>query len=369
MAAGLKPAGALDVALVVNDGPRFDAAARFTRNRFAAAPVLWTRQVLQAHTVRALIVNSGGANACTGPDGFADVHATAEAVGSTLEVSAAEVAVASTGLIGVRLPIERLLAAVPEAVAGLSRSAGSEAAEAIRTTDTVAKQALARVGAVTVGGMAKGAGMLAPELATMLVVLTTDAAVSGEVAQRMLDAASRETFERLDVDGAMSTNDTVLLLASGAAGPVAEAELGEAVHSVCTQLAEQLLADAEGATKTVLVRVAGAASEPDAEEVARAVARSALLKCALAGSDPNWGRVLAAVGATNASFTPEQVDVRMNGVLVARGGADAGARSQVDLRGPRVTIEIYLGAGRAEAKRWTTDLTTAYVALNSEYPT
>lgn len=367
--AGLKAGGGLDLALVVNDGPEFAAAGLFTRNRFAAAPVLWSRQVLATGVVRAVLLNSGGANACTGRIGFADTHASAEAVGVALDVSAAEVAVASTGLIGERLDITALLAAVPDAASSLARDGGAAAARAIMTTDTVPKQALASAGPARVGGMAKGAGMLAPELATMLVVLTTDAAADPATLHRILLAASAQTFERLDADGCASTNDTVLLLASGAAGPVAESVLAPAVHQVCASLAGALLADAEGATKQVLIEVRGAACSADAEQVARALARSNLLKCALAGGDPNWGRVLAAVGTTSATFTPERVDVTMNGVLVARGGARAGDRATVDLSGPQVGIEVDLGAGTAQARLWTTDLTAGYVALNSEYPT
>ena len=368
VAAGLKSSGARDLALVVNDGPQFHAAGVFTRNRFAAAPVLWSRQVIAGGIVHAVVLNSGGANACTGPDGFADTHATAEAVAAALHVSAAEVAVASTGLIGERLAIRELLAAAPDAVAGLGRD-GAAAAEAIRTTDTVAKTTAVDGAGFTVGGMAKGAAMLSPALATMLAVLTTDAAADPATLDRVLRLACHQTFDRVDTDGCMSTNDTVLLLASGAAGPVAEAALAAAVEAACADLAGQMVDDAEGASKRVLVEVLGAASESDAEEVARAVGRSALLKCALAGADPNWGRVLSAVGTTGAAFEPDRVDVTMNGVLVASAGAAAADRAKVDLTGREVNITIHLGAGSAAAHIWTTDLTQEYVALNSEYPT
>ncbi|WP_242424183.1 bifunctional glutamate N-acetyltransferase/amino-acid acetyltransferase ArgJ, partial [Frankia sp. EI5c] len=304
VAAGLKPSGRPDVALVVNDGPDCAAAGVFTRNRVQAAPVLWTRQVLTGGRLRAVVLNSGGANACTGPEGFADTHATAEHVGAALGVGAGEVAVCSTGLIGVRLPMDQLLPGVTQAAVELSTTGGGAAAEAIRTTDTVAKQAVrtsppagsaAGVGAgaggvVTVGGMGKGAAMLAPSLATMLVVVTTDAVADTATLDRVVREACRTTFERVDSDGCLSTNDTVLLLASGASGrSLPEAELTELVTAVCDDLAGQMLGDAEGSTKTISITVTGAASEPDALEVGRAIARNNLLKCALYGKDPNWG--------------------------------------------------------------------------------
>lgn len=370
VAAGLKSSGGLDLAIVVNDGPMHSAAGVFTTNRFPAAPVLWSRQVLSAGVVRAVLLNAGGANACTGPDGFRDAHRSAEAVGAGLYVSPAEVALCSTGLIGERLPLDLLLGGVADAVAGLSAdpARADDAANAIRTTDTVAKQAVATGSAFTVGGMAKGAGMLAPELATMLVVLTTDASADPATLDRVLRAATAKSFDRIDSDGCMSTNDTVLLLASGASGATPDAaELAETVARVCADLAAQLVADAEGASKEVLVEVVGAASEPEAVDVARTVARSNLLKCALHGEDANWGRVLAAVGTTTAAFEPDAVDVAINGVWVARSGAAGAPRSMVDLSGRRVTVTVNLQAGNAAAEIWTTDLTAAYVHENSAY--
>lgn len=369
VAAGLKTTGR-DVALVVNDGPLDAAAGVFTTNRVQAAPVLWSRQVLTAGRLRAVVLNSGGANACTGPAGFQDSHATAERVAAGLGLGAIDVAVCSTGLIGRRLDLVALLPGVDKAVAGLDRAGGSDAADAIRTTDTVAKQATYQGGGWTVGGMAKGAGMLAPSLATMLCVLTTDAVADAPVLDGALRAATSRTFERLDSDGCLSTNDTVLLLASGASGvPADPGELARAVTAVCADLAAQLLADAEGATKEIEIVVRAAASQADAVEVARAVARNNLLKCALFGADPNWGRVLAAVGTTAAAFEPDRLAVRMNGVPVCLDGAAAADPETVDLSGRGVLIEIDLGAGTQTATVWTSDLSLAYVHENSAYST
>jgi len=306
VAAGLKVSGGRDVALVVNDGPSDAAAAVFTTNRVKAAPVLWSQQVIADGRLRAVVLNAGGANACTGPAGFADTHRTAEHAAATLGVGAGEVAVCSTGLIGERLPMPELLAGVDAAAAELTDGGGPDAAEAIRTTDTVAKQEVFRhADGWTVGGMAKGAGMLAPGLATMLCVITTDAAADAATLDAALREATRRTFDRLDSDGCMSTNDTVLLLSSGASGMTPEpADLARALDQVCKHLAWQLLADAEGATKEITIDVGGAATEADAVEVGRSIARNNLLKCALFGSDPNWGRVLAAIGTTGAAFEP-----------------------------------------------------------------
>ncbi|TAM88815.1 MAG: bifunctional glutamate N-acetyltransferase/amino-acid acetyltransferase ArgJ [Jatrophihabitans sp.] len=371
VAAGLKSTGGPDVALVVNDGPSVVAAGVFTTNRVQAAPVLWSRQVLAGGGgLRAVVLNSGGANACTGPDGFADTHRTAERVAALLGVGAGEVAVCSTGLIGDRLPLPRLLAGVDAAVAALSAAGGGAAAEAIRTTDTVAKQSAVTRGGWTIGGMAKGAGMLAPSLATMLCVITTDAVLDEFTADQALRAASAVSFDRIDADGCMSTNDTVLLLASGAGGvSPSPDEFRSALTEVCADLAGQLIADAEGATKQVRIDVRGAACETDAVEVGRAVARNNLLKCALFGNDPNWGRVLAAVGTTRAAFEPDDLDVAMNGVPVCRAGAAGEDRALVDLAGREVTIAIDLHAGDAAATVWTTDLSHAYVEENSAYAT
>jgi glutamate N-acetyltransferase/amino-acid N-acetyltransferase len=383
----LKANGGRDVALVVNDGPDATAAGVFTGNRVKAAPVLWSQQVLRGGVVRAVVLNSGGANACTGPQGFQDTHATAEHVAARLSepaagprraggavalLGAAEVAVCSTGLIGERLPMDKLLRGVDGAVRGLARDGGAGAAEAIMTTDTRPKTAVATgavgAGSWTVGGMAKGAGMLAPGLATMLVVLSTDAIADSSTLDDALRAATRVTFDRLDSDGAMSTNDTVLLLASGAAGVAPEPEeLAAAVTAVCRDLAGQLLSDAEGSTKDVAIEVTGAASEADAVTVGRAVARNNLVKTALFGNDPNWGRILAAVGTTDAAFASDQLDVAVNGVWVCRGGAAAEDRSKVDLTGRAVTITIELHAGTESATIWTNDLSHAYVHENSAY--
>ena len=366
--AGIKASADLDLALVVNDGPSDIAAGVFTTNRVKAAPVLWTEQVITAQRLRAVVLNSGGANACTGPDGFADTHRSAEAVAGALGIGAGEVAVCSTGLIGERLPMPALLAGITTAVGALSDDGGAHAAEAIRTTDTVSKQAAVTVDGWTVGGMAKGAGMLAPGLATMLCVLTTDAMIDPFTADQALRSATRRTFDRIDADGCMSTNDTVLLLSSGAtrvaADPVAFAA---ALHDVTADLAAQLLADAEGATKEVRIEVVGAADEHDAVEVGRSIARNNLLKCALFGNDPNWGRVLAAIGTTSAQFEPDRLDVAMNGVDICRAGAAGDDRTGVDLTGRRIHIRVDLNAGEHTATIWTNDLSHAYVEENSAY--
>jgi glutamate N-acetyltransferase / amino-acid N-acetyltransferase len=368
--AGLKDSGAPDLALVVNDGPLDAAAGVFTANRVKAAPVLWSQQVLQAGRVQAVVLNSGGANACTGPDGFADTHRTAEAVADALGTGAARVAVCSTGLIGVRLPMDRLLPGIAAAAGGLSPHGGASAAEAIRTTDTVAKTAVARGDGWSVGGMAKGAAMLAPALATMLAVVATDAVADAALLDEVLRTATARTFDRVDTDGCMSTNDTVLLLASGASGLTpSRAQLQSAVNAVCHDLAQQMVRDAEGASKDIAVEVVGAASVADALEAARAVGRSNLLKCALHGQDPNWGRVLAAVGTTRAAFEPDELDVSINGVQVCRRGAPGDDRSGVDLSGRAVRIVVDLHAGPHEAVLWTSDLTAEYVHENSAYST
>jgi glutamate N-acetyltransferase / amino-acid N-acetyltransferase len=370
VAAGLKASGAPDVALVVNDGPSDVAAAVFTSNRVKAAPVLWTQQVIKDGRLGAVVLNSGGANACTGPEGFADAHQTAEHVAAALRFGAGDVAVCSTGLIGERLPMATLLAGVDAAVAALAVDGGALAAEAIRTTDTHAKQAVVQQGGWTVGGMAKGAGMLAPGLATMLCVITTDAVTDASTLEVALREATRVTFDRVDADGCMSTNDTVIVMASGASRvqPTAH-ELSGAVRRVCADLAAQLLADAEGATKEVEIEVVGAASEDDAIEVGRSIARNNLLKCALFGNDPNWGRVLAAVGTTAATFEPDRLDVAINGVQVCRNGAAGESRDHVDLTGRKVHILVGLNAGGAAATIWTNDLSHAYVEENSAYST
>ncbi|MDT4943462.1 MAG: glutamate N-acetyltransferase / amino-acid N-acetyltransferase [Pseudonocardiales bacterium] len=369
VAAGIKTSGAPDVAVVRNEGPGDAAAAVLTANRVQAAPVLWTRQVIADGRLKAVVLNSGGANACTGPDGFADTHRTAEHAAAALGLGAGEVAICSTGLIGERLPMQRLLGGVDAACHALSRRGGADAADAIRTTDTVTKQAaLTDQAGWSVGGMAKGAGMLAPSLATMLCVLTTDAALDAAELDAALRAATRTTFDRLDSDGCMSTNDTVILMSSAASAVRPDtAAFTATLTEVCADLARQLLADAEGATKEVAIEITGAASEDDAVEVGRSIARNNLLKCALFGNDPNWGRVLAAIGTTAAAFEPDQLDVAINGVQVCRGGASGEPREKVDLTGREVSIVVDLHAGDSAATIWTNDLSHAYVEENSAY--
>src|ERR1700733_11614994 len=367
---GLKKSGDRDVAVVINDGPSRAAAAVFTSNRVHAAPVKWSRQVVGGGRGRAVVLNSGGANACTGPAGFQDTHATAERLASALDDSASEIAVCSTGLIGEGLPMDKLLPGVDAAVAEASRAGGLAAADAIRTTDTVVKIAFRRGTGYTIGGMAKGAGMLAPALATMLCVLTTDAELTPAELDAALRSATAVTFDRLDTDGCMSTNDTVLLLASGAAGVTPDrADFVVTLTEVCADLARQLQLDAEGAEKMITIEVVGAASEADAVTVGRAVARNDLLKCAIGGEDPNWGRVLSAVGTTDAVFEPDRLNVAINGVWVCRHGAAGDERSKVDLKPKDVTITVDLSAGPQSAVILTTDLTTAYVHENSAYST
>jgi glutamate N-acetyltransferase/amino-acid N-acetyltransferase len=370
VAAGLKSSGAPDVALVLNDGPDDVAAAVFTTNRFPAAPVQWSRQVLAGSRARAVVLNSGGANACTGAPGFQDAHATAEHAAAELGLGAIDVVVASTGLIGVRLPMDRLLPGVTAAAKALAEDGGDDAARAIMTTDSVPKTTVQRRDGWSVGGMAKGAGMLAPSLATMLVVLTTDAAVDADTLQAALRRATSVSFERVDSDGCLSTNDTVVVLANGASGATPDAEeLTAALTAACTDLAMQLLADAEGSTKDIAITVRNAASVADALEAGRACARNNLLKTALFGNDPNWGRVLAAIGTTSAAFEPDRVDVTINGVTVCRGGAIGDPRDGVDLTGRAIGIDVDLRAGAEQATVWTNDLSIAYVHENSAYST
>ncbi len=368
--AGLKQSGKRDLALVVNDGPSRMAAGVFTGNRVQAAPVRWSRTVLAGGQVAAVILNSGGANACTGPDGYADTVATAANLAGLLGVDPAQIAVCSTGLIGERLPMAKIIAGTADAVLALSVDGGPDAAVAIMTTDTVAKTVLVHADGFSVGGMAKGAGMLAPGLATMLVVLTTDAVAEPVDLDVVLRRATAVTFDRLDSDGAMSTNDTVLLLASGASGITATTDqLAAAVTKACDRLARALLADAEGATKEISIEVRSAASEEDAVQVGRAVARNNLVKTAFFGCDPNWGRILAAVGTTAAAFDPELLDVAINGVWICRAGATGDDRAGVDLSGRTVHVVIDLHAGDQSATVLTNDLSLAYVHENSAYST
>ncbi|GLV84069.1 arginine biosynthesis bifunctional protein ArgJ [Streptomyces lavendulae subsp. lavendulae] len=370
IAAGIKANGNPDLALVVNNGPRLAAAGVFTSNRVKAAPVLWSEQVLRGGAISAVVLNSGGANACTGPRGFQDTHATAEKVADVLggAHNAGEIAVASTGLIGVLLPMDKLLPGVETAAAALTEDGGEAAAIAIKTTDTVHKTATASQDGWTVGGMAKGAGMLAPGLATMLVVLTTDADLDSATLDRALRAATRTTFDRVDSDGCMSTNDTVLLLASGASGEVpAYEDFAEAVRTVCDDLARQLIGDAEGASKDIRIEVVGALTEDDAVEVGRSIARNNLLKCAIHGEDPNWGRVLAAIGTTKASFDPDRLNVAINDVWVCKNGSVGEDRDLVSMKGREVRITADLANGSESAVIWGNDLTAEYVHENSAY--
>jgi glutamate N-acetyltransferase/amino-acid N-acetyltransferase len=374
--AGLKPSGRPDVALVVNDGPVIVAAAVYTANRCKANPVLWSERASADGRVRAVVLNSGGANCFTGAAGFQLTHATAEQVAAGLtasgqETGAVDVVVCSTGLIGEPLDHPRLRAGVAEALASLAPDGGPGAARAIMTTDTRAKQTVQEAGdGWVVGGMAKGAGMLAPGLATMLAVLTTDAHVDAAGCDAALRRAVSVTFDRLDTDGCMSTNDTVVLLASGASGVAPSPQAFDAVvEAACRDLTEQLLSDAEGADHEITIEVRGAATETEAVAVARAVARSALVKAAVFGRDPNWGRILAAVGTTDARFEPSRIDVEINGVRVCHQGGPDRPRSDVDLSGPAVSVTIDLQAGAARGHVWTTDLTHAYVHENSAYST
>ncbi|NEA47438.1 bifunctional glutamate N-acetyltransferase/amino-acid acetyltransferase ArgJ [Streptomyces sp. SID10815] len=368
IAAGIKENGNPDLALVVNTGPRRAAAGVFTSNRVKAAPVQWSEQVLKTGRLSAVVLNSGGANACTGPKGFQDTHATAEKAAEVLGAGAIEVAVCSTGLIGVLLPMDKLLPGIETAAAQLSEHGGEKAAIAIKTTDTVHKTSVVTQDGWTVGGMAKGAGMLAPGLATMLVVLTTDADLEADALDEALRAATRVTFDRVDSDGCMSTNDTVLLLASGAAEVTPDAdEFAAAVRAVCDDLGQQLIRDAEGASKDIKVEVVNAASEADAVEVGRSIARNNLLKCAIHGEDPNWGRVLSAIGTTGAAFEPDRLNVAINGVWVCKNGGVGEDRDRVDMRYREVHIVADLAAGAETATIWTNDLTADYVHENSAY--
>ncbi|GAA3382717.1 bifunctional glutamate N-acetyltransferase/amino-acid acetyltransferase ArgJ [Cryptosporangium minutisporangium] len=368
VAAGLKPSGDPDVALIRNTGPLDAAAGVFTTNRIKAAPVLWSQQVLKAGRLTAVVLNSGGANACTGPQGFQDTHATAERVAERLGCGAADVAVCSTGVIGQRLPMDALLPGVDNVVESLSDDGGEAAAKAIMTTDTHPKTTTVQGAGFVVGGMAKGAGMLAPALATMLCVLTTDAVADTDTLDAAVRAATARTFDRIDSDGCLSTNDTVLLLASGASGtrPSAE-ELEAAVTQACQDLARQLIGDAEGASKEIAIRITGAASEQEAVTVARSIARNNLLMCALFGNDAYWGRVLAAVGTTDATFDPDQLDVSFNGVRVCKNSAADPDAPEVDISGRDLELGVDLHAGNAEATVYTNDLTLAYVHENSAY--
>ena len=369
VAAGLKSTGALDLTIIENQGPNFTAAAVFTTNKVVAAPVTWSRQVAKGGIVRAVVLNSGGANACTGPQGFADTHKTAEHVGQSLNVSSGEVIVCSTGLIGELLPMPKIIAGIESIVPVLSNDGLQTSAQAIMTTDSVPKIATAKFNGSEFAGIAKGAGMLAPALATMLSVIMTDAVVS-ENAQEIFQRATDRTYNRIDSDGCTSTNDTVLFMSSGASGvKIADHELEDMLMQVCGSLSAQLIADAEGSTKTVAIKVVNAASEKDAVEVGRACARNNLLKAAIFGGDPNWGRVLAAVGTADAQMDPLAIDVRLNGVQVCTNSAPDGDKTTVKFDARLVEIDIDLKVGTSTATIMTNDLTHDYVHENSAYST
>ena len=369
IAAGLKSTGALDLTIIENTGPFFDAAAVYTSNKVVAAPVIWSREVTKGKLVRAAVLNSGGANACTGPQGFADTHATAEKVGELLAISAGEVVVCSTGLIGELLPIPKIFEGLETISAKMKIDSLDDISKAIMTTDSVPKVATATMNGAEFAAIAKGAGMLAPALATMLSVVMTDA-VLPKNAQEIFTRVTDRTFNRIDSDGCTSTNDTVLLMGSGASGVALSDEKFEGVlMQVCGSLSAQLIADAEGSTKTVAITVSGALTESDAVEVARACARNNLLKCAIFGADPNWGRVLAAVGTANAEMDPLNIDVILNGVHVAKESAPFEDKNKVSFADRLVTLEINLNIGGATATVTTNDLSHDYVEENSAYST
>ena len=369
VAAGLKSTGALDLTVIENQGPKFTAAAVFTTNQVVAAPVIWSRQVAKGGLVRAVVLNSGGANACTGPQGFADTHKTAEHVAQLLNISSGEVIVCSTGLIGELLPMPKIIAGIESIVPAFSNDGLLASAQAIMTTDSVPKIATASINGAEFAGIAKGAGMLAPALATMLSVVMTDAVVSENV-QEIFQRTTDRTYNRIDSDGCTSTNDTVLFMSSGASGvKITDQELEEMLMQVCGSLAAQLIADAEGSTKTVAIKVCNAASEKDAVEVGRACARNNLLKAAIFGGDPNWGRVLAAVGTADAHLDPLAIDVKLNGIQVCTNSAPDGDKTKVNFDARLVEIEIDLKVGTSTATIMTNDLTHDYVHENSAYST
>ncbi|CAB4602635.1 MAG: bifunctional glutamate N-acetyltransferase/amino-acid acetyltransferase ArgJ [Actinobacteria bacterium] len=368
VAAGLKSSGLPDLALIQNVGPQKSAAAVFTKNRVIAAPVIWSQQVIKDGKIEAVLLNSGGANACTGPEGFADTHKSAEIVSESLGISSSDTFICSTGLIGVRLPMDKIESGVALAVSTLNSDDWDGAANAIMTTDSKPKIARANFEGSSFIGIAKGAGMLAPSLATMLCVLATDAIVDSKELKQALDYATEQTFDRIDSDGCTSTNDTVLLMASGSSGVKISLEnLKAQLVGVCSSLAHQLISDAEGHTKIISIKVINAVDENDAVEVGRACARNNLLKCAIFGEDANWGRILAAVGVTDAIFDPADLDVSINGVMIARNSAPWADRDLVDMSGKDVSILIDLKSGNSEAIVWTNDLSTMYVHENSAY--
>lgn len=369
IAAGLKSSGALDLTLIVNDGPLFDAAAVYTTNKVVAAPVIWSREVTKGKFVRAAILNSGGANACTGPQGFADTHQTAEKVGELLSISSGEVVVCSTGLIGELLPMPKIISGLESIATTLKIDSLDDVSRAIMTTDSVPKVATFSFNGADFAGIAKGAGMLAPALATMLSVVLTDAVLPTN-AQEIFTRVTDRTFNRIDSDGCTSTNDTVLLMGSGASSvELSESELESALMEICGSLASQLIADAEGSTKTVAITIKGAATENEAVEVARACARNNLLKCAIFGADPNWGRVLAAVGTADAQMDALNIDVYLNGIHVAKQSAPFEDKNLVSFSERLVELEVNLNVGSSTATVMTNDLSHDYVHENSAYST
>lgn len=370
VSAGLKSSNAKDLTLIVNEGPQNFGTAVFTTNKIVAAPVTWSQEVVKDYEVKVVILNSGGANACTGPEGFVDTHKTAEHVADLLGASASDVVVCSTGLIGVRLPLEKLLNGANVAVANLSNASLLDCATGIMTTDSKPKIATSEMSGVAFAGIAKGAGMLAPSLATMLSVIMTDAVVDSFSAKLIFEKVVEQTFNRIDSDGCTSTNDTVLFLASGASGvSVSDMQLESALLKICSDLSYQLIADAEGHTKIVSITTINALTEADAVEVGRACARNNLLKCALHGEDPNWGRILAAIGTTSATFDPYRIDVNLNGVQVCTESSPGADRELVDMSGEIIEIVIDLNMGSESATIMTNDLTAMYVHENSAYAT
>ena len=369
IAAGLKSSGALDLTIIENTGPRFDAAAVYTSNKVVAAPVIWSREVTKGKLVRAAVLNSGGANACTGPQGFADTHHTAEKVADLLGISSGEVVVCSTGLIGELLPMPKIFSGLESIATVLKSDSLDDVSRAIMTTDSVPKVATVSISGVEFVGIAKGAGMLAPALATMLSVVMTDAVLS-ENAQEIFSRVADRTYNRIDSDGCTSTNDTVLLMGSGASSvSLSDVEFESALMEICGSLAAQLIADAEGSTKTVAITIKGAATEEDAVEVARACARNNLLKCAIFGADPNWGRVLAAVGTADAQMDALNIDVILNGIHVAKESAPFEDKNKVSFADRLVSLEVNLNVGTATATVMTNDLSHDYVHENSAYST
>jgi len=369
IAAGLKSSGALDLTIIENTGPRFDAAAVYTSNKVVAAPVIWSREVTKGKLVRAAVLNSGGANACTGPQGFADTHHTAEKVADLLGISSGEVVVCSTGLIGELLPMPKIFSGLESIATVLKSDSLDDVSRAIMTTDSVPKVATVSISGVEFVGIAKGAGMLAPALATMLSVVMTDA-VLPQNAQEIFSRVADRTYNRIDSDGCTSTNDTVLLMGSGASSvSLSDVEFESALMEICGSLAAQLIADAEGSTKTVAITIKGAATEEDAVEVARACARNNLLKCAIYGADPNWGRVLAAVGTADAQMDALNIDVILNGIHVAKESAPFEDKNKVSFADRLVSLEVNLNIGTATATVMTNDLSHDYVHENSAYST